>query len=1161
MTVTGGSFLDNSASQNGAGIDGIGFLSVSGATFQGNVAVSNGGALHTYGGFDGFPGSMMIADCTIQANSASYGGGVADEVAPLTITGTTIESNSAFQGGGVYSNFSSAIITGTTIESNSGTSSGGGLDSSSSTISIEGSIFNGNMSGFGGGIYSYYDNATTITDSSFEDNSASFGSGGGLYNYGTTVTITGTGFEGNLASSGGGLFNNFGTPTVTDSTFEDNTATFSGGGLYNGYGSVNITDSILEANQALNGSGGGISNGGTLKITGSTLEDNTATFGSGGGLFNDYYSSSTIDGDTFTDNSAGSLGGGLADTYGSATITNNTFSGNSAPGGGGISYLGSYFFTVANNVITANSSIGILIQGSNVSLQANTITDNTGDGVRIDGGFNNTIGYPGSGNTITGNTGAGVAVVGSASSNAIHGNVNNSNAGLAIDLGDDGRTANDLGDSDSGPNTLQNYPVITTVDVGATTHVVGKLNSTPNTTFTIDFYADSAVVPFNPGESFLYLDAISVTTDSLGNASFDVTLTEATSPGEIVTATATDPAGNTSEFSDLSLIQVTPTFGLFTSESGTKATFSVVLTSQPTANVTIPLSSSDTTEGTVSPASLTFTPANWNVPKVVTVTGKDDTIADGPIVYTIITSPAISTDPRFSGMDADDVQVTNFDNDFPSKQAIQPSGSLIYDASLEGRVGSATGKENYLLYIDPGQKVTVVVDPEGTDLQPTIQLFPSTSSLPIGTATATAPGQQAVLQTVATQGQLGGTGSPAYYQIRVTGAAGTTGLFTIRVILNAAVENESHDGASNDTRATAQSLEPSFLSLNSAVAAAPTGVNPARGAVLGRTDSATPDYYSFSLTAGQTATLALTGLSSGDLTLALENSAGTTLALGRTGETSQEQVINSFLATTAGTYYVRLTGTDPDGTDYSLVVTRNAEFDTEPNDSIATAQDIVGPEVAGRRWAVGSVSEGGDLLGLRGTPVSGPLILSSDKITIGINPDGSYIVGLTGIQFLGNEFVVPGTPLAGFTIGEDGANFTNEGANGTTEIIVSEEDLSSGSFHGVRIVGMVGGDLELKQYGEGAAAPAARLVVLLAQQVHRRGQGPGIVMDRRAEGGVGPGRFGPSRPDVQGKARLGDGLSHGAALIAHADETDLHFRPLLQAAVKTRRTIAPVPGS
>src|SRR5262249_28243242 len=133
---------------------------------------------------------------------------------------------------------------------------------------------------------------------------------------------------------------------------------------------------------------------------------------------------------------------------------------------------------------------------------------------------------------------------------------------------------------------------------------------------------------------------------------------------------------------------------------------------------------------------------------------------------------------------------------------------------------------------------------------------------------------------------------------------------------------------------------------------------PGRGAVLGRTDASTSDYYSFTLAAGESATLALSGLASGDVTLALENSAGTTLAIGCTGADNLSEVINNFVGTAAGTYFVRVIGSNPDGTDYSLVVTRNAEFNTGPNGSIATAQPLIGPEVGGKRWAVGAVVPG-----------------------------------------------------------------------------------------------------------------------------------------------------------------------------------------------------------
>src|SRR5439155_12240268 len=131
-------------------------------------------------------------------------------------------------------------------------------------------------------------------------------------------------------------------------------------------------------------------------------------------------------------------------------------------------------------------------------------------------------------------------------------------------------------------------------------------------------------------------------------------------PYTIVTAaaTSTDPnysgrnaadVGVTNTDNDIAGMTVSPTSGLTTTEAGGTATFTVALTSQPTANVTIGLSSNDLTEGTVAPASLTFTAGNWNTAQTVTVTGVNDLVADGAVAYTIVTAPATSTDPGYSG--------------------------------------------------------------------------------------------------------------------------------------------------------------------------------------------------------------------------------------------------------------------------------------------------------------------------------------------------------------------------------------------------------------------------------------------------------------------------------------------------------------------------------
>jgi hypothetical protein len=113
-------------------------------------------------------------------------------------------------------------------------------------------------------------------------------------------------------------------------------------------------------------------------------------------------------------------------------------------------------------------------------------------------------------------------------------------------------------------------------------------------------------------------------------------------------------------------IIVTPLSGLNTAEGGSTATFTVVLDALPTSDVTINLSSSDTSEGTISPSTLIFTPTNGLTPQRVTVTGVDDALSDGNISYTITTEAAISTDSNYDGIDSQDVSVTNGDNDVTS---------------------------------------------------------------------------------------------------------------------------------------------------------------------------------------------------------------------------------------------------------------------------------------------------------------------------------------------------------------------------------------------------------------------------------------------------------------------------------------------------------------
>ena len=156
------------------------------------------------------------------------------------------------------------------------------------------------------------------------------------------------------------------------------------------------------------------------------------------------------------------------------------------------------------------------------------------------------------GNVISGNASDGVRVE-SGTGNVIRSNSIFSNGGLGIDLGEDGVTPNDLGDRDTGPNNLQNFPVISFSTQGPT-RIVGTLNSLPNEEFAVDFYVNRRVDRSRFGEGERYLGSAIVISDSLGDATYDVTFAEETRLGEFITATATDSMGSTSEFSEVVLL-------------------------------------------------------------------------------------------------------------------------------------------------------------------------------------------------------------------------------------------------------------------------------------------------------------------------------------------------------------------------------------------------------------------------------------------------------------------------------------------------------------------------------------------------------------------------------------------------------------------------------
>ena len=211
---------------------------------------------------------------------------------------------------------------------------------------------------------------------------------------------------------------------------------------------------------------------------------------------------------------------------------------------------------VTGNTICANGSHGVLTEGAN-EIRGNFIGTNSrgtlglgniGAGVHANG-FRDRIGgeLASEGNTIAFNNGNGVEIVnfGISTGTLIMSNSIFANGGLGIDLGIDGPTANDPCDADD----FTNYPVLTSAISFTSRAVHGVLTGAANTTYRLQFFANAACDPSGFGEGQRLVGTFTVTTNASCQASFVVTLAASAQSGQSITATATDPRGDTSEFS------------------------------------------------------------------------------------------------------------------------------------------------------------------------------------------------------------------------------------------------------------------------------------------------------------------------------------------------------------------------------------------------------------------------------------------------------------------------------------------------------------------------------------------------------------------------------------------------------------------------------------
>ncbi|MDA9852146.1 hypothetical protein N9C60_05530, partial [Flavobacteriaceae bacterium] len=162
----------------------------------------------------------------------------------------------------------------------------------------------------------------------------------------------------------------------------------------------------------------------------------------------------------------------------------------------------------------------------------------------------------------------------------------------------------------------------------------------------------TGVISFNSAPDFDNLD------DADGDGVYEVIVQASDVVGYTVTQTINITALEVPYGIEFTAVEANPTEG----EAGS---YTAVLTSAPSAPVTIPLTSSNS-RASLSPATLTFTPDNWNVPQTVTVNTIDDSSAGGDLAVTISSGKPTSDDANYnnlSALDTNDFTITLVDNE------------------------------------------------------------------------------------------------------------------------------------------------------------------------------------------------------------------------------------------------------------------------------------------------------------------------------------------------------------------------------------------------------------------------------------------------------------------------------------------------------------------
>ncbi|MFC1748885.1 FG-GAP-like repeat-containing protein [Pseudomonadota bacterium] len=226
----------------------------------------------------------------------------------------------------------------------------------------------------------------------------------------------------------------------------------------------------------------------------------------------------------------------------------------------------------------------------------------------------------------------------------------------------------------SGQVVISQISGLTTSEAGGTDSFTIQLNSSPSADVVIDLYSSDVSegtisqnqLVFNSG-NWNSPETIVITgvTDEIDDGAIGYNIVIGSTRSSDGSFNNLNPSNVSVTNSDDDTIGITVNSfdGIATTENGTIDSFTIVLDSEPTANVTIGISSDDTTEATVDKSSLVFTSANWNIVQTVYVTGVNDDAVDGNISYNVVIGAAVSGDGLYNTMNPTDLSATNDDND------------------------------------------------------------------------------------------------------------------------------------------------------------------------------------------------------------------------------------------------------------------------------------------------------------------------------------------------------------------------------------------------------------------------------------------------------------------------------------------------------------------